>query len=248
MTQIGALEKANSSLQSKLRSLEQVYQQIWSGDGSNAREQAMNLMEMLSVEISTEAHFTSHLVRLTEKLNKRVAEQDDAMVKLRTELKESIQELHGMTKRASTLKFEADKSLVEKKALQSNVEQLQSILATMKSCKEADDAKIASQAKKLADMKALLESSKSVAGNLRQQEEILRKHIEDQDSRINQFRGSLNGSASEIRSLSSTSLVRLPVRSSISLFSRCRARLLPSSWKRRRRSRRLLACPPSWSR
>lgn len=132
----------NQALQSKLKAFEDLQLSYLKSDAMEASYRLSSAFEMLSTEIGTEAHFTSHLNHLVEKLNKRRLEQDDAISSLRHELKNSYQKIQNTEIECAKLKVAAEKYQMQSEDVQNELSKTQSFSNSLKNAKKSQEKTI----------------------------------------------------------------------------------------------------------
>lgn len=130
------MDRLNNSVQHVLRQVE------LSGSNQDASTQVNSLLEVLLAELSTELSFSSHLSKITDKVNHRLSAQEKTIGDLRKQLSDTLSELSQSKEKSIQLVASNDALESSNKDLSVKLEQLNSALSVIKSAHSRDQKTI----------------------------------------------------------------------------------------------------------
>lgn len=194
------LDRLNNSLQNALRQVEHI------GADQDAVNRISSMMEILLAELNTELSFSSHLSKITDKMNQRLTNQEKSIAELRRKLSDALNELTQSKEKCLHHRTSIEVLESSNKTLNAKLDQLNSTLAVTKSLQSRDKKTLSEQQSIsvhccllvihcLATIKTLTDSSevsKVVLKKLKHQEEMVRLKNLDLEGKIDALQQQLD--------------------------------------------------------
>lgn len=133
---MSVLDRLNNSLQNVLRQIE------LSNSTQDVSNQVSALLEVLLAELGTELSFSSHLSKITDKMNQRLSNQEKTISELRKQLSDALSELSQSKEKCVQLVASSEAFECANKDLNVKLEQLNSALSVVKSSHNRDQKTI----------------------------------------------------------------------------------------------------------